>query len=191
MSHTSVEILCATTHFSALSFFVPHEQPQRVRGLGKHYNLRVYPKLGNVKCTIRQIPCDCIACTTMLDKPWAYGIDPTKHPRYQPVVECIYWTVLGSFNNWNIFPFSNKITSSEDFDTVHNVFLDNISDNMAILLQLRKYGDINVPHPTKKGYYVIKYLYETYTIQEDQTKYGQVIKAGELVVKSEYFSIMK
>ena len=41
------------------------------------------------------------------------------------------------------------------------------------------------------GYYVIKYLYEPYTLKEDQTTYGQVSKSGELVVKSQYLSIIK
>ena len=79
----------------------------------------------------------------MLDNPWAYGVDYTKNPRYQPVVECTYWRVLVFFNNWNIIQFTNKTTSSEDFDSLHKVVLDYISDNMDSLVQLGKYGDIN------------------------------------------------
>ena len=37
----------------------------------------------------------------------------------------------------------------------------------------------------------MKYLSEPYTLQLDQTKYGKVSKEGEIVVKSEYLSIMK
>ena len=40
-------------------------------------------------------------------------------------------------------------------------------------------------------YFVINYLSEPYTLQEDQTTYGEVIKAGGLVVKSECLSFMK
>ena len=70
----------------------------------------------------------------MLDTPRAYDIEPTKQPLYQPVVECTYWPVLGSFNNWNIVKITNKITSSEIFDEVHKVVLDGSSDNMASLV---------------------------------------------------------
>ena len=41
------------------------------------------------------------------------------------------------------------------------------------------------------GLNVIKYLSESYTLQEDQTAYGQVSKAGEPLIKSEYLSLMK
>ena len=43
----------------------------------------------------------------------------------------------------------------------------------------------------KMGSYVIKNISEPYTVQEYQNKYGQVSKAGERVVKSEYLSITK
>ena len=75
--------------------------------------------------------------------------------------------MLVSFNNWSIVQFTNKTTSSEDFDAVYKVVLDGISDNMAYIVQLG-----NAEDPTTLGYYVIKYLYEPYTLQEYQTTYG-------------------
>ena len=75
----------------------------------------------------------------MLDNTWAYVVDPTKQHRYQPVIEFRYWHVLGSFNNCNINQFTNKTTSSEDFDEVHKVLIGGISDNMAFIV----YSSIN------------------------------------------------
>ena len=72
----------------------------------------------------------------MLDKPWAYKVDPKKYPHYQPIADCKYCPVLVYFNNWNIIQFTNKTTSSEDFDAVHKLVLDHISENMASLVQL-------------------------------------------------------
>ena len=69
--------------------------------------------------------------------------------------------------------------------------LDGISENMASLVQLGKYGAINILDTTTMGYYAIKYLSEIYTLQEDQTTYGQVSKAVDILVKTEYLSIMK
>ena len=74
---------------------------------------------------------------------------------------------------------------------MHKVVLDEISDNMASLVKLGKYGDINAADITTMGYYVIKYLAAPYILQEDKTKDGQVSKAGELVIKSECLSLMK
>ena len=99
--------------------------------------------------------------------------------------------MLGSFNNWNIIKFTNKKTLSELFDAVHKLVLDGISNNMASLVQLGKYGSINTADPTTMGYYVIEFLSVPYTLQEDQTTYGQFSKSGELVVKSEYHIILK
>ena len=67
---------------------------------------------------------------------------------------------------------------------MHKLVLDSISKNMPPLVQLGKYGATNAANPTAMGYYVIKYLYEPYKLQEYQTKYGKVSKAGERVFKS-------
>ena len=48
---------------------------------------------------------------------------------------------------------------------MHKVVLDGISDNMASIVQLGKYGAINVADPTSVEYYVIKYLSEPYILQ--------------------------
>ena len=87
-------------------------------------------------CEIRRIPCACVACTSMLDKPWISGIPSEKWERYQQVFKCTYWPVLGAFNNWNIIELSLKSTSAETFDEIHQVVLDGISDNMASLVDV-------------------------------------------------------
>ena len=38
---------------------------------------------------------------------------------------------------------------------------------------------------------MLRELYGPYTLQEYQTKYGQVSKVGEIVLKAEYLSVMK
>ena len=88
--------------------------------LSKHYHLRLDPILGNGKFEIRRIPCTCISCTNMLDKPWVIGSGPKRQPRYQPVEYCTYWPVLGSVNNWYIILFTNKTTTNKYFDAVHH-----------------------------------------------------------------------
>ena len=65
----------------------------------------------------------------MLDNPCATDVNGTEQPIYQPVIDCTYWPVLRSLNNWNIVRFTNKTTSGEYFDEVHQVFIDGISEN--------------------------------------------------------------
>ena len=59
-----------TKQFPALTFCGPHSKPHGSWGLSKNYNLRFYPELGNGVCEIHHIPCACVACTIMLEKPW-------------------------------------------------------------------------------------------------------------------------
>ena len=65
-----LKIYCNKNQFPELPFCVPHSKPHGARGLSKNYHLRFDPKLGNCVCAIFCIPCACVACTSMLDKPW-------------------------------------------------------------------------------------------------------------------------
>ena len=107
---------CKTNQFPELSFYGTHSKPHGARGLSKHYNLRFDTKIGMGVREILRIPCACVACTSMLDKPWISDIQPEKKERYKPVTNCTYCPVLGSFNNWNIIKLSQKSTSSDTFD---------------------------------------------------------------------------
>ena len=127
----------------------------------------------------------------MLDKAWISGIPSDKQDRYKPVTKCTYWPVLGAFNNWNIIQLSSKSTSSDTFDEIHQVVLDGISDNMASLFESDKYVAINTTDTSTNGFYVIMFTSGAYTLQENTTIDGQIITAGELVVKARYTCSMQ
>ena len=57
---------------------------------------------------------------------------------------------------------------------------------MAALVQSGMYGAINTYDTPTNGLYVIKLLSEVYTLQKNTIIDGQVISAGELVVKAQY-----
>ena len=69
-----VKMYCNTNKFPELPFCGPHSKPHGARGLSKNYHLRFDQKLGMGVCAILRIPCACVACTSMLDKPWISGI---------------------------------------------------------------------------------------------------------------------
>ena len=77
---------------------------------------------------------------------------------YQPVTDCTYWPVLGSYNNWNIIHLPQKSTSFETFDDINQVVLDRISDNMASLAQPGLYSAINTYDTTKNEFDVIQFI---------------------------------
>ena len=57
---------------------------------------------------------------------------------------------------------------------------------MASLVQSGNYGAINTADTTTNGLYVIMFISEAYTIQNNTAIVGQVISAGGLVVKAQY-----
>ena len=127
VSHKDLKMYCDTNQFLALPFCVPHLKPHGARGLSNHYHLRFDPKLDHGICEIWHIPCACVACTSMLGKPWIYSVSSQKQAHYQPVTNCNYFPVLVSYNNWNIIELIPKATPFEAFDEIHKVVLDIIS----------------------------------------------------------------
>ena len=72
---------CDTNQSTELTFGGPHTKPHGARGLSKNYHLRFYPKLGYGIFAILCIPCACVGCTLMPEKPWIYGIPSNKKAR--------------------------------------------------------------------------------------------------------------
>ena len=59
---------------------------------------------------------------------------------------------------------------------------------MASLAESGKYGVINTTDTATDGFYFIMFISESYTLQDNKTIDGQIITAGELVVKAQYLS---
>ena len=93
---------------------------------------------------------------------------------------------MSQFNNWDIIELSSKSTSSENFDEIHQVVLDGISDHMASLVKSGKYGAINTTDTSTNSFYVILFKSGAYTLQENTTIDGQILIAEELVVNAKY-----
>ena len=149
VAQKNVKMYCDTNQFPELPLCGSHPKPHGVRGLGKNYYIHFDPKLGHDICETRRIPCAYVACTSMLDQPWISGVQSTKQARYQPVINCTCWPVLGPYNNRNIIDLTPKSIPSEAFDEIHQVVFDVISKNMAALVQLGMYGAINIEYTTK------------------------------------------
>ena len=136
-----MKIHCAKNHFTELKFLGPYNKPHGVCGLGKHYNMYFYAKLGHVIYEIHHIPCACTSCTSSLDQTWTPGFTEQKQSHYQPVKDCTHWPVVGSFNDCVILKLLHKATSSEEMDKIHQVVLYGISSNVAPLVQTDRSND--------------------------------------------------
>ena len=91
-----------------------------------------------------------------------------KQACYQPDNKCTYWSVFGSYNNWHIIELTPKSTPFEAHGEIHQVvFLDGISDNRASLVQSVMYGAINTYDTTTNVFYVIQFISEAYTLQNN------------------------
>ena len=123
VSHKYVKMYCDTNQFLALLLCGSYPKPHRTRGLGKHYHVLFDTNIGHGICAILRIPCACVACTSILDQPWISGVQSTKQARYQPVINCTYWTVLGLYNNCNIIQLTPKSIPSEAFYEIHQVVI--------------------------------------------------------------------
>ena len=73
---------------------------------------------------------------------------------------------------------SSKSTSSDTFDEIHQVVLDGISYNMALLVESGKYGSINTTDTSTNGFYVIMFTSGAYILQGNTSIDGQIITAG-------------
>ena len=60
---------------------------------------------------------------------------------------------------------SQKSTSSDTFDEIHQVVIGGISDNMALLFGSGKYGAINTTETSTNVFYVIMFTSVAYTLQ--------------------------
>ena len=62
---------------------------------------------------------------------------------------------------------------------------------MSSLVQSGMYGSINTEDTKTNGFYVIQFISEAYTLQNNTQIDGQVIYDGELVVKAQYLCSMQ
>ena len=60
------------------------------------------------------IPCSCYACLIKLDLPWNRRQDKFNQVRLESEnQQCVYWAILGSYNNWQITNCIDSIKKHE------------------------------------------------------------------------------
>ena len=126
---------CDTNQLPALPFCGPHPKPHKARETTNHYHLRFDTKLGHGIFEIIHTPFACVGFTSVLEKPWISGIPSNKQELCEPITNCTYWPVMGSYNNFNVIELSPKSIPFEAFDEIYKVILGIISENVTSLVQ--------------------------------------------------------
>ena len=68
---------------------------------------------------------------------------------------------------------------------------DEISNNMASLVESEKYGAINTTNTTTNGFYVIIFTSEAYTLQDNTTIDRKIELLGNWLLKHNMFVLCK
>ena len=119
---------------------------------------------------VRRIPCYCAACVKKVLSKWQPQNDIFNQERYigdNP--NCIYWSILGSYNNWKIIKcIDNTKNDSEEKEEIMNVKL-NATQCMTLYFEeniiVGEYAAISTID-RNTDYYLVKWLSNPYTLQE-------------------------
>ena len=109
VAHKDVKMYYNTNQFPALTFCGPHSKPRGTRELSKNYHLRFDTKLVNGVCVIIFIPCACVACTSMLDKPWISCISSYKQRRYKTFTKLHLFVSIRSLQQMEHYPIVTEV----------------------------------------------------------------------------------
>ena len=79
VKYQAVKIYFSKNHLHGSKFLGPHNKPNGVHGLDKHYKMSFDTKIGNGTYAIHCIPCDCTPCTSIIDQPYIIVFQSQKN----------------------------------------------------------------------------------------------------------------
>ena len=168
---------------------------KKKHGLNSHYHIRADPMLGVGYVAVRRIPCYCKGCIDKLKIKWSSIHDIFHQKRYlgdNP--NCIYWNILGSYNNWRIVKCIDvtKSLSNEKKEIlrVKKTATQHMSSYISQNIMVGEYAAIStVDKKADSGYYLVKWTGEPYTLQEQfQNENEEIFQCGEVVCDAEYLN---
>ena len=117
--------------FPEVEYDGPHEHPHVAHGIGRHYNVRMYPILIKGKCKIYHIP--------WVEKHLEPCTPDEEQPRYTQLYYCIYAQIIGSFSDWDMVTLDNQYTSEDSLYDIHKVIIDGIVSHKFYIVT---HGDV-------------------------------------------------
>jgi hypothetical protein len=165
-------------------------------GLLARYNLRTDPDLGVSRAAVRRIPCSCHACWIQLMTPWKPSIEPIEQDRYRQNQECSLWNVFLGLNDWLIVDL--RPTSGTDLDDIQESCYDVIEGlcrQMGEEIKQGQIGAIATDDTATLGYYLVHFTSDVFPFAPENREAvdddNQQIEEGSLVVRAQFYSLMK
>ena len=79
--------------------------------------------------SVKRIPCFCSGYLRKLSSPWSMSQDKYNKDRYKGANQnCVYWDILGYYNNWKIIYYIDSIEQHESTNTDKNVHIKQNND---------------------------------------------------------------
>jgi hypothetical protein len=123
----------------------------------------------NHRHLLRCVACGCGSCKEQLGRPWVLPcIDVAAQPRYGQNKECTLWPSYEGANNWKICQLVPKTEADKKgVGESHNSILGAMEACMSLMVREGKMGAIGMADEAALGYYVVKWLSDPYTLQEE------------------------
>ena len=84
--------------------------------------------------------------------------------------------------------FLDKQTPKIEFDKIHALIIPGMSTNKAEIVKVNGYGDIADNYEAENNFYIVRFTYVPYALQEDVESDGNQLASGDLVCNVIYTS---
>jgi hypothetical protein len=158
-------------------------------GICAHYNIRTDLDLGMGWAAVRRVACGCGPCKDQLQRLWLLRGSITAQPRYMVNKNCKLWPSYEGANDWKIVALVPK--TEADKKVVREslrCILNALVACMSLMMRDGHVGAVGTTDEAVMGYYLVKWLSEPYTLQEDTEEMSGMIPFGSMVVDGLYFN---
>ncbi len=152
-----------------------------------HYNIRTDPDLGMGWAALRWVACGCGPCKDQLQRPWVLCGNITAQPRYAVKKDCKLWPSYKGANDWKICTLVPKMEADKKLvrESLHCI-LNALEARMSLMMHEGQVGAVGTSDKAAMDYYLVKWLSEPHTLQEDTEGMSGMIPTGSMVVDRLY-----
>ena len=99
------------------------------------------------------------------------------------------WPSYEGANDWKIFQLVPKKPDDEKGarESIQCV-LNALETRISLMMRIGEVGAVGMTDTTAMGYYMVKWLSEPYTLQEETVGMASLIGTGKMVAKAVYFN---
>jgi hypothetical protein len=159
-------------------------------GICAHYNIRTDPDLGMGWAVLRRVACSCGPCKDQqLQRSWVLHDNIAAQPRYVVNKDCELWPSYKGANDWKICALMPKMEAGKKLARESLCYVLNaLEARMSLMMHKGQVGAVGTIDEAGMGYYLVKWLSEPYTLQENIDGMSGVIPTRSMVVDGLYFN---